>query len=545
MSRLRIPARVAGAALAFLVVAGAGADDADASPPASDTVWTSVAAGPVSFPGVYAFVDVNVVPMDRRRVLEHQTVLVRDGVIRTIADTGSVEIPGDAVRIRGNGRYLLPGLGDMYARLPGPDAAEGELEDLLFLYVAHGVTTIRQGTGQDGHRSLKRRLLRDQTLGPTLYLPSPPLSADLPPRSRTLSRAALADSAGLDSAAAAAVDSVEAAAVDSMAAAVERVAREGWDLLRVSEGLSMRAWDWMTEAVVRFGLPFGGPVPDSVGLRHALATGISTVDHLDGFIEAVVSDAYENRIDAAFGRGDTAERPDGGDGAGPLARDSTAERLPASVPPLDSLVRAVERRKIWAVAGRARAAGTWVIPTLRLSETLHRPVEPDSLLSLPEMRYVAPRTRTQWVRQKEMRPPTDSATARLLAGTRRAIVKALNDLDAGLLLGTDSPRMFNVPGFSIHREMRLMREAGIIPYEVLIAGTRNVARYASGELGESGSFGTVAEGHRADLILVEGNPLEDLDALQRRAGVMVRGRWLPESEIQSRLRAIAAEQGEF
>lgn len=457
--------------------------------------------------GTYAFVDVNVVPMDRRRVLEHQTVLVRDGVIRAVADTGAVQIPEDAVRIDGSGRYLLPGLGDMYARLPPEGTPDQEMEDLLFLFVANGVTTIRQATGRPRLRTLKVRLQRDQVLGPTLYVSSPPFDLDL----------SVPDSV---------VD-------DSVDAAVTRVARERWDLLRVSQDMSLRAWDLTAGEVVKHGLAFGGPVPDSVGLRHALATGVSTVDHLDGLLRAVVSDPYQHRMDEIFAPVDSAAA---------ARADSTGEPLPPRppMPPLDSLVRAVVPRKIWAVAGRARAAGVWMVPTLRADEVLHSSAGPDSLLTLPELRYLPREMRGEWIRRLQALPPTDTATARLLARTRSAEVQAVNDLNGGLLLGTDSPWMFNVPGFSAHREMRLMEEAGLTPYEVLIAATRNPAAYASGELRESGRFGTVAEGNRADLILVEGDPLEDLGALERRDGVMVRGRWLTADEIRSRLDAIAA-----
>lgn len=467
------------------------------------------------FPGAYAFVDVHVVPMDRRRVLENRTVVVRDGTIRTVGPAGTVEVPADAVRIEGRGRYLLPGLGDMHVELPAPDAAEGELEDLLFLYVAHGVTAVRQGTGRRGHRSLKNRLLRDRLLGPTLYVTSPPL------RTGTGS----------------APDSVGS---ELVRAAVERVAGERWDLLRIPEEMSLRDWEWMTEAVVRFGLPFGGPVPDSVGLRRALASGISTVDRLDGWLEAVVDDRYERRIEAAF-----APRDPSGDTADGGPRDAGPAELGRRPPPppLDSLVRAVQPRKIWAVAGRARAAGTWTVPALHASEVRNPALSLDSLLALPELRWTSPDARERWAARRSGPPEVDSATARLLGRSRLAAVKALNDLNAGLVAGTASPGPFNVPGASLHRELRLMETAGLLPYEVLVAATRNVARYASSQLGESGRFGTVAEGNRADLLLVEGNPLDDLSALERRAGVMVRGRWLPDDEIRERLAAIAERRG--
>lgn len=537
------PTRIAvPALLAAVVCAGATAT--------SETETGGTAPDAPPFPGTYAFVDVHVVPLDSRRVIEHQTVLVRDGVIEAVADTGDVEIPADAQRIDGGGRYLVPGLGDMHVRLPGPEASSEEIEELLFLYVANGVTTIRQARGRRGHRTLKRRLLRDELLGPTLYVASPPLEL-----------ASIRE----------APDSV---AADSMRAAVERMVGQGWDLLRVPEGMSRREWDWMTDALARYAMAFGGPVPDSVGLGHALATGVSTVDHLDGLLEAVVDDGTARRIREAYapaevdGADDGADVADaaGGDAAGassddadpgggdPLPRDGGG--LPASddgasemedrAPPvpLDSLVRAVERRKVWAVAGRARAAGAWSVPTLHLWEMRYRRRQDgtDSLPApdLPELRYVSPDLRTAWRRGAGTAPPLDRATTRDLLATRREAARALNDLNAGLLLGTGSPGRFTVPGFSVHREMRRLEEAGIVPYEVLLAATRSVARYASSEMGESGRFGTIAPGQRADLVLVEDDPLEDLGALERRAGVMVRGRWLPAAEIERRLEEIAA-----
>jgi imidazolonepropionase-like amidohydrolase len=93
-----------------------------------------------------------------------------------------------------------------------------------------------------------------------------------------------------------------------------------------------------------------------------------------------------------------------------------------------------------------------------------------------------------------------------------------------------------VPGFSIHREMQSMIEAGMTPYQVLASGTRNVAAHFH----TLDSTGTVAVGKRADLILIDANPLASVANVQRRSGVMLDGRWLPESEIQRGLEALAA-----
>ncbi len=119
---------------------------------------------------------------------------------------------------------------------------------------------------------------------------------------------------------------------------------------------------------------------------------------------------------------------------------------------------------------------------------------------------------------------------------RTRILAAMHERGVRLLLGSDAPQQFNVPGFSIHHEMRSMAAAKMTPYDVLRTGTAAAGEYL-GPRGEP--FGTVAVGQRADLILLDADPLASLDHVARRAGVMVRGRWLPEAEIQTRLAAMA------
>lgn len=134
---------------------------------------------------------------------------------------------------------------------------------------------------------------------------------------------------------------------------------------------------------------------------------------------------------------------------------------------------------------------------------------------------------------------TSSERAARWVANRNRVLKALSDGGAGILLGTDSPQIFSVPGFSIHREMKAMADAGMSAWEILVSGTRNVGEYFQGK----DSFGTVAVGRRADLLLLNANPLSDVANVADRAGVMFRGRWLPEEEIQRRLEEIADEMG--
>lgn len=103
------------------------------------------------------------------------------------------------------------------------------------------------------------------------------------------------------------------------------------------------------------------------------------------------------------------------------------------------------------------------------------------------------------------------------------------------MVGSDSPQLFMGAGFAVHREMEALAEAGIPPYGVLEAATRNAAEY----LGEADTWSTVAEGRRADLLLLEANPLRDVKHARGIAGVMVRVKWLPRSELDGMLERTA------
>ncbi len=123
---------------------------------------------------------------------------------------------------------------------------------------------------------------------------------------------------------------------------------------------------------------------------------------------------------------------------------------------------------------------------------------------------------------------------------RKKLIFKLQQNGHGMLLGSDAPQLFNVPGFSIHHEMQGMLEAGLTPLEIIQSGTINPATYFN----SSDTFGEIKEGMQADLILVDANPLEDLSALQKITGVMVKGRWLDSKTIADKLEEIAkhAEQ---
>lgn len=424
---------------------------------------TVTSAAAISGQEVTAFVGVNVVPMDRERVLEGWTVVVRDGRIEAMGPAAEVPVPAGAVRIDGAGRYLMPGLAEMHAHVPGASATEAQMEELMFLYVANGVTTIRGMLGAPNQLALRAALERGELLGPTLFVGAPSLNGNSAPD----------------------------------AATAERLVREhhaaGYDFLKLHPGLSRESYDRIVAVAREVGTTWAGHVSEGVGIDHALATRQSTIDHLDGYLPA-----------------------------------------------------ALEPGRMEALAAATREAGTWNVPTMYLWESFLSTEGAERWLALPEMRYASPAQREAWRRQKagieaqQAQAGLTEEARRTEVEGRRRMLKALADAGARLLMGTDSPQLFNVPGFALHREMEVMAAAGLTPYQVLESGTRNVGLYAAEDLGLDGAFGTVAPGMRADLVLLEANPLADLRNVARRAGVMVRGRWVPEAEIRARLDEIAA-----
>jgi len=407
-----------------------------------------------------AFVNANVLPMDREGVLADYTVVVSDGRIVDMGPSASVDPPAGAMIIDAAGKYLMPGLAEMHGHMPG-----GNIEEtVMFLYVANGVTTVRGMLGQDGHLALRERANAGEIVAPTLYMAGP---------------------------------SFNDGSVNSPAQAedqVRRQKREGWDLLKIHPGPTRDEYNAMAVTAQEVGIRFAGHVPADVGLEHAILMGQETFDHLDGYIEFL--DAFEGEVDE------------------------------------DRLEYIVQL---------TRDAGAWVVPTMVLWEVgIIGRGDAAEMARYPEMRYWPGFQVEGWEgRQRAAASRTSPERAAQWAANRNRVLKALSDGGAGILLGTDSPQIFSVPGFSIHRELKAMADAGMSAWEILLSGTRNVGEYFQGR----DSFGTVAVGRRADLLLLNANPLSDVANVADRAGVMFRGRWLAEEEIQRRLEEIADEMG--
>ena len=167
---------------------------------------------------------------------------------------------------------------------------------------------------------------------------------------------------------------------------------------------------------------------------------------------------------------------------------------------------------------------------MRPEEARRGPLARPDVHNVPEAMVRGWTTATNQIRNDNPR----EARQKFIA-VRRRILKALFDGGVPIFLGSDSPQLWNAPGFSLAGELESYVKAGLTPYQALATGTRNIAVY----LGNLDDAGTIQTGRRADLILLDGNPLIDIKNVGRRAGVVVAGRWIPRSEIESRLAVLA------
>ncbi len=423
----------------------------------------------VSVADTTAFVNVNVVPMSAEGVIAAQTVIVKDGVISAIGAVDETRIPEDAQAVDGTDRFLMPGLGEMHAHVP--DAASPTLERDFDLFVANGVTTIRGMLGRPSHLGLRRQLLDGEVFGPRLVTSGPSLNGR---------------------------------SVDGAADARRQVREQealGYDFIKVHPGLSAEEFVAIAETANELGIPYAGHVPVAAGIDTALRLGMASIDHLDGYLVALLPpDSY--RSGGYGGFFDVM-----------LASEADAEKI-------DGLATATA------------AAGTWNVPTQVLIEQRVNALSVETLQSRPEMKYVPAVTVDRWMSRKLEQlaePGFGPEVAALAIELRRSLILSLHKSGARLLLGSDAPQVFNVPGFSVHRELDVLVAAGLTPFEALQTGTTAVAEF----LGLN--TGAVEVGKDADLVLLDANPLDDIRNGRRIHGVMLRGVWLPAITLEKRL----------
>jgi hypothetical protein len=465
---MKTPCRLASSL--FLVIAAACAVEAPPPDPGGDTA------------GMFAFVDVNVIPMDRERVLEGQTVVVVGGRIESIGDAATSEIPAGAKRIQASGRYLIPALSDMHVHLEG-DAWNGmfppqdqfppetlDFGKLLFPYVANGVATVQVMSALPEHIELRQRIDRGELLGPRLVLAlmvDGPDRAWPPPISTWVSTPDEARQAVLDA---------------------DRV---GYDRIKVYSFLDRESYEAILTTAGEVGMGVGGHIPYELSLEEVLEAGQDLIAHSEEVMKFAQSPYSDDQIED--------------------------------------------------IAGLIAASETWITPTLTTSRNILAVLDDfDGELAREDARYLHPMDRGIWsfINTNLYQNIPQDQRAALREGYlsfQRPLTLALNAAGARMMTGTDSLIPSNVPGFSIHDELAELVDVGISPYEALRSSTTEPFAF----LGELDQAGTIEVGKRAQLVLLHGNPLADIAETRRISGVMLQGRWLGSEEIERGLEQLA------
>ena len=412
-----------------------------------------------------AFVNVNLIPMTSAEVIPAQTVVVEGGIITAIGGVDSVPVPEEADLVDGTDRYLMPGLTEMHGHVTGTGSAE--INRLFSLYLANGVTTVRGMLGRESHLQLRQDIADGAVPGPRLITSGPSFNGN----------------------------SVTSASQGASMVREQHAA--GYDFLKIHPGLTRSEFIAVADTANELGIPFAGHVPAAVGLDVALDKGMATIDHLDGYMASLLP----ANTDTSGGYGGFFDVM--------LADQAIEDRI-------DMVVAATIK------------AGVGNVPTESLFEQLVNDVPASDLASQAEMRYMPHEIVSRWkVAKNETQTERgfDPLVAAQAIEIRRQLILALHEAGGVLLLGSDAPQIFNVPGFSLHHELEFMVASGLTPFEALQTGTITPALFFGI------NTGTVETGKVADLVLLDANPLEDIGNSGRVHGVVAAGRWSTSAEL--------------
>jgi hypothetical protein len=472
------------AGLVVLLVSAVGVPDARAA--AADS-------------GAFAIRKVTVIDVERGRRLEDRTVIVSGRNIRTVEDARRARVPAGIRTVDGRGRFLIPGLWDMHTHVWNDTATFRTAPALL---VAHGVTGVRDMAGSLPAVLAWREATRTgRLLGPRAVVAGPLI--DGPP--------------------AATEGDITVATPEEARRAVDSLASAGVDFIKSYEMLRHDVFVALVDQARRRGLPVAGHLPLAIDAFEASARGMASLEHLRNLELAVSSRADSLRaartatLDSSRGapgrvlRGHilNAQRPVALDSEDPARRDSLLATLARN--------------------------GTWQVPTLFLDLVPLLLADSAAMRRIGAAEPYLPKERLDWWRDQRARflgaPAAGREPSQRHARWLRDLVPRLRDAGVGLLAGTDMPNLLTAPGFSLHEELRALRDAGLTDLEALQAATLAPARF----LGATDSLGTVEAGKVADLVLLDADPLLDIANTSRIRAVIVAGRLVERDALDALL----------
>jgi imidazolonepropionase-like amidohydrolase len=402
-------------------------------------------------------------------------VVIRGKRIVAVGPSRTAQIPSDARVVNGRGKFLIPGLWDMHVHTVTVAGRE-----LLSLYIANGVTGVRDMAGEwDTLTMWRRDIAAGRLVGPRIVASGPYLEGGDVPIPHILTRTAA-----------------------EAAAAVDSLIRLGVDFVKVHGQLRPETYYAIARRARERGIPFAGHVSQAVGARNASDSGQRSLEHMLAIpAPCTVAESLALRprfpVQSAVGR--------------------------CSSRDLASLYEAFVRNRTWVTPTFVAAVEIASWPNRDLPGDAYARYLPDTLKAFVRALFPMP----------DSIPRGADSAGRAMLSKRMAQVATMRRAGVSILTGTDAPLRNSPPGFGLHEELRLLALGGMSNFEVLRAATYEPARY----LGITDSAGTIAPGMRADLVLLDANPLNDIANTRRIAAVIVDGRLVDAAERQRLLGA--------
>jgi len=422
----------------------------------------------------------NVVDVEHARTLAGQAVAIRGDEIVAVGPDAEISRHWHAEQtLDASDRYLMPGLWDMHVHFGGGPALVEENKALLPLYVAHGITTIRDASGDLPEQVLSWRsqIAAGELFGPQLFTSGAKIEGIKPVWKGTLE---VGDEAGVD-------------------AALDREQRDRVDFVKITDStLKPELFLYAVREAKLRGLRTSGHIPMALTVGQALDAGISSIEHLDYAYKAGVRDEAAIAADFAAGRIDRAE---------------ANRRLSAGF----------DRDTAMAAYRRFAELGVAVTPTLdggRILDFLDaEPHAHDAYLA-----YIGPGLRKtyQWRVERAAKATPEQIAARHAHYHQvAAVLPMLQAAGVSIMAGTDAGFLnsYDYPGVGLHNEMSLYVREGLTPAQVLTAATRAGPAW----FGRLDRYGAVQAGKAADLVLLEHDPLQDIEAMRGIDTVVMRG----------------------
>ncbi len=426
-------------------------------------------------PGTWAITGATVITMRGDSVIRDATVLVRDGRIAAVGRRSDVRVPREARVVDGRGRYVIPGLADMHAHLYADEWVPDSVAPYeLGVMVAHGVTAVRLMIGTPTHLALRASVRAGKTVGPQLWVASPQLSGD------------------------SAVNTWLVRTPEAARIAVRGARTQGYDFIKLTTNITPDVFDAVVGAAGEERLKVTGHVDPRVGVTRTLVAR-QQIEHFDNYMESVLADSAPTRTSVS---------------------DVGAYRV-ANWATLDH----VDMRKVEAIAGATARAGVAVTPTLAFFRLwFATPATDEEVRARPDYAHIPPAMRDLYERGRArywQNPPSAARRQRYIE-VRNRLVRAVIDSGGMILAGSDGPGGLMGYGWGLHRELEMLVAAGLTPHQALHAATRAPAAW----LGAEGEWGSIMAGKRADLVLLDANPLEDIRNTSAIRGVSIGGRWI-------------------